>query len=1018
MKSLATRLLLIPGLVSINSAQAENIPLELIETEQTRAAEAHHAKKPNPARDGWDTDTVGNSLDTTSAIVDDTTLSITSVVEPIPIAVSYYFYDGTGRGSGPSSSFPDAANTELTNGILPASTSFSDPEWVGYQDGRFSGTPATVDHPQITFDMGSVFSLSTIDVTYLHSTSQADGTKITAPDELLISTSTHNSSYSSPVSFTTFDNSAGDEIRTTTMDVSALSDARFIRLEFRQSSRWTFLSEVEFFGTSDPMNPSPPHGATVPIGEAILSWTNLSPDSSGDPVFVDVWFGTDSDKTGMNYTKIVNAGEDTNSVTINVPLEGTFFWQIDSFTGGAASGAPTGGKVYSFNAQDIPTLPDITITVPASRHIVQRSSLNTGEIAVAGSVTGIPDTIEARVVVMAGVGNSGTTSEWQTIQSSPFGGKFSSVLTGVPAGGWYQLEVRSVTSAMPGTAVVMQKIGVGDIYITAGQSNSANHGTGGYVANDDRVNARSDVSGGSWIKAADPIPIATGGGGSVWTRLGDELAATSDVPIGFVAVGVGGTPVGQWIPGSSFYNNRLRPAIQSFPTGGFRAVLWHQGESDAFANVIASTHESRLNSIISQSRLDAGWDVPWYLAEAAFHHSANLSQEEPVTAGQRQAVYGDPLVFLGPSTDQFHQEEKLSDEVHFNSAGLLDHAQQWRDILQGTSSMVPRNHNFEDNGVISDGEVHIVTTDTNNSPSVIGWRILSSSGNTAANGNNGFHNPTMGTYGAAIDSNNNGILTNMAGRHVARLDGGTADNYFLSSTRALAEPNKVYTLTVALGIRDNPANFGKARLELLANNVVVATNRFDKASLDVLRGTDVSGTFTNASISWTTGDSISSNQPLSIRIFKEGGTGSVIDFDNVRLTSQATNDFAAWINNFGIAPEDQRFALDPDDDGLANGLESWLGTHPGLFNRGISKVSIEGKITTFSHPQNDSSPVELTGVYMWSSNLVDWFTSNNGPDGGPTITLNSITAGTLTTITATASAPLDNLFLRLAVTRN
>jgi len=61
MKLLVTHLLLISGLVSIHSAQAENIPLGRIDTEQTRAAEARHAEKLNPARDGWDTETFSNA---------------------------------------------------------------------------------------------------------------------------------------------------------------------------------------------------------------------------------------------------------------------------------------------------------------------------------------------------------------------------------------------------------------------------------------------------------------------------------------------------------------------------------------------------------------------------------------------------------------------------------------------------------------------------------------------------------------------------------------------------------------------------------------------------------------------------------------------------------------------------------------------------------------------------------------------------------------------------------------------
>jgi hypothetical protein len=305
--------------------------------------------------------------------------------------------------------------------------------------------------------------------------------------------------------------------------------------------------------------------------------------------------------------------------------------------------------------------------------------------------------------------------------------------------------------------------------------------------------------------------------------------------------------------------------------------------------------------VIVQSRTDAGWAVPWYVAEASFHPATTLSQEEPVTAGQRQVVHGDPRVFLGPTTDSYHLEDanggKLVDTVHFNNAGLLDHAGQWRDILCGTATLTPRNADFEENrtpsitghGPLADGGSCISTITETDSPLVIGWRILSASGNAAADGSNGYHNPSAGTYAAAVDTMTDGVLPHMTGRHVAKLDGGSARNHFLHSTRAIAKPHMTYQLTVAIGVRDNPAAFGTARLEITTNGAVVASGVFNKAALDALHGGDASGTFTDASVSWTTDATVVPNQPLAIRIVKEGGEDTVLDFDNVRFTCAAND---------------------------------------------------------------------------------------------------------------------------------
>lgn len=677
-------------------------------------------------------------------------------------------------------------------------------------------------------------------------------------------------------------------------------------------------------------------------------------------------------------------------------------------------------------------LSGIALTSPGSRSIYQRTASNVGTITLSGTYTGSPSEIQARAVVMTGSGNSGNSTDWQAISTAPSAGSFSGSLGNVAAGGWYQIEVRSVIAGVPGTATVLQKVGVGDIYVTCGQSNSANYGQGGYSAGDDRVCARTSVTGSNWILAADPLPIAGGSGGSVWTRLGDLLAAQEDIPIGFIAVGVGSTQVGEWVPGTSNYNNLLKPALQSFPANGFRAVLWHQGESDAIANTSAATYASRLNSVIAQSRIDAAWSVPWYVAEASFHPSTTLSQEEPVTAGQRLVIQADPLVFLGSSTDGFHLEDanggKLVDTVHFNNAGLLDHAGQWRDILRGTTSLNPRNGSFEENrasattgsSLLADNASHIVNTGTDtDSPLVLGWRILSASGNTVADGSNGFFNPSSGTYAGAVDTANGGVLPNMEGRHVAMLDGGSPGNGFLQSTRAIARARTKYTLTVAIGVRDNPAGFGIIRPEIVANGAVVASVSFDKAALDALHGGDASGAFTDASVSWTTGASVPANQPLAIRIVKEGGAGTVIDFDKVRLTSAPANDFSAWIGNpaFALNPADQGFDVDPDGDNLTNGIEAWFGTNPGESNAGISNIASDGTTTVFTHPQNSNPPDNISVFYRWSPDLVTWYAANglDGPPGGAAVAVSPVTVGSTTTLTATTSEALPRLFLQAEV---
>ena len=635
----------------------------------------------------------------------------------------------------------------------------------------------------------------------------------------------------------------------------------------------------------------------------------------------------------------------------------------------------------------------ISVSQPESRSLFQRSAANTGSVTVSGTYEGTPDHIEARAVVMAGAGNSGTGTDWQTVATSPTGGTFSGTLTDIPAGGWYQIEVRCVLDGIPEQESIVTKIGIGDIYVTAGQSNATNFGNPLYTPIDDRVCVRTTMSGSTWRHGYDPMPVTDGSsGGSVWSRLGDKLAAADNIPIGFICAGWKNTQTSHWLPGLDKYAN-LKAAIQSFPPGGFRAVLWHQGESDSVNRVNADTYASRLNTIIAQSRIDGGWSMPWYVAEASFHHGSLLSQEEPVAAGQRAVVYADPLVYFGPTTDAFHLEDanggKLIDAVHFNAAGLADHSDQWRDILRDTTSTTPRNGDFEENRMpsitglspLTDGAQHSINVSTDyDSPSVLGWRILTADGKTAVRGS-GFHNPTIGTFAGAIDTNNGGVLQNMAGRHVAYLSGGSAYNCFLQTTRSHLQPNSAHTMTVAIGVRDNASTFGGARLDILADGGVVASTNVSKSYLDSIRGGDCAGTFTDVTLRYISGAAVTPHQTIALRIAKAGGGVTVLDFDNVRFSIALTG-YAAFQSQYwgGSSHPDAAPLGDPDGDGLNNCIEYAIGGDPLLFTAHPALTSNgANRVLSFAKSSKAANDPKIVYGFETSDDLLHW------TDAAPTL---------------------------------
>ena len=166
------------------------------------------------------------------------------LVNPIPTATISYTYDGSGQGS-QVSSWPDSGGVELINGLLPNAAHYTDTEWVGFLD----GVPDDLtEHPRVRFDLGLAFKLELAQVVYFHSTSQAGGT-VTAPESVWVSVSHNGAAWSTPVQRTPFDSSSGDAIRTSHVDLSGL-EGRFVRFDFRNTSPWTFLSEITFGGTT------------------------------------------------------------------------------------------------------------------------------------------------------------------------------------------------------------------------------------------------------------------------------------------------------------------------------------------------------------------------------------------------------------------------------------------------------------------------------------------------------------------------------------------------------------------------------------------------------------------------------------------------------------------------------------------------------------------------------------------------------------------------------------------------
>jgi len=127
---------------------------------------------------------------------------------------------------------------------------------------------------------------------------------------------------------------------------------------------------------------------------------------------------------------------------------------------------------------------------------------------------------------------------------------------------------------------------------------------------------------------------------------------------------------------------KFTTTLKLLGTNGFRAVLWHQGESDA--NQVDPTrtlpgelYRQNLGQLIRDSRRAIGWDAPWFVAQVSYHHAGDVASAE-IRAAQK-SVWEDGVALQGPDTDVLtgDMREKNGAGVHLSAKGLKAHAHLW-----------------------------------------------------------------------------------------------------------------------------------------------------------------------------------------------------------------------------------------------------------------------------------------------------------------------------------------------------
>lgn len=336
------------------------------------------------------------------------------------------------------------------------------------------------------------------------------------------------------------------------------------------------------------------------------------------------------------------------------------------------------------------TQPLLRLDEPLDYQVFQRQSATKGKVRVAGRVPRGTDRLEVKI-----------DGDWQPVEFKAGDGAFRAELS-VPPGGWYSCLARAMRAGKVLATAAVPHVGVGEVFVVAGQSNSANFGEEKQSTKTGRVAA---FDGTRWQLANDPQPGAQGNNGSFIPPFGDAMAERLKVPVGIVACGVGGTSVREWLPkGATFPNPPTVPVyVQQLPGGaweskgilfpgfclrmkqlgphGFRAVLWHQGESDANQKaphtLPANLYRQYLTQLIHDSRREIGWDAPWFVAQASYHVPGD--EASPDIRAAQKSLWDAGIALEGPDTDALKGKlrEQNGQGVHFSGQGLREHAARW-----------------------------------------------------------------------------------------------------------------------------------------------------------------------------------------------------------------------------------------------------------------------------------------------------------------------------------------------------
>ncbi|AMY12511.1 Carbohydrate acetyl esterase/feruloyl esterase precursor [Luteitalea pratensis] len=196
----------------------------------------------------------------------------------------------------------------------------------------------------------------------------------------------------------------------------------------------------------------------------------------------------------------------------------------------------------------------------------------------------------------------------------------------------------------------------------------------------------------TWVPAVDPMhfdkPIAgVGLGRSFAARIADSHPG---VTIGLIPAAVGGSPIDAWQPGVYYEPTKSHPwddaiarARVALASGTLKAILWHQGESDATAD-LAPGYEAKLHDLIARLRtaLDAP-DVPFIVGQLGQYPDVPWDASRRIVDAAHRSLPGKVRRTAFVSSDGLVHG---GDKVHFDTPSLRELGHRYADAYLSLSA--------------------------------------------------------------------------------------------------------------------------------------------------------------------------------------------------------------------------------------------------------------------------------------------------------------------------------------------